>query len=109
MNTTKQVFKTYLTRKETILTNFSIFGKNHGLTPLEIFNFARIHKSTFFSCGMACLLCKNYPKTFFRTVLLKKETFQNLQGVSSFEDINVFIIKQLIFFLSRMLLLPYRK
>ena len=48
-------------------------------------------------------------KPFFRTISLKKEKIQNLQGLSSFEDINVFIIKKLTFFLSRMALLPYKK
>ena len=101
--------KTCFARKETILINFSIFDKNYGLSPLENFSFARIYKSIFFSCGMAFLPCKTYPKTFFRSILLKNEKFQNLLGLSSFEDINVFTMKKLTLFFSRMALLPYRK
>ena len=52
---------------------------------------------------------KRIRKPFFRSILLKNEKFQNLLGLSSFEDINVFTMKKLTLFFSRMALLPYRK
>ena len=53
--------------------NFLIFDKNHGLTPLENFNFFTITKSTFLLSKMAFFTNWNIDKHFLSLVFLKEK------------------------------------
>ena len=81
--------------KREIISKFPIFDKNHGLAPLENFDFFIINKSTFLSSRMAFFHQIEYRKTLSLTSFPKREiisTFQILDKNHRLTPLGIFNI-----------------
>ena len=92
----KTLSLTYLPKRE-IISTFIIFGKNHRLSPLKIFDFFIIDKSTFLAARMFFFLPNRTSQTlslsFFpkREIISKFPIFDKNHGLTPLEKIYIFL------------------
>ena len=73
-----------------IISKFSIFDKNHRITPLKNFNYFAINKSTFLPPRMALYQIEHYQNTFSRLVFLRKKIILNFHFFNENQCVNHF-------------------
>ena len=70
------------------MKKLQLFDQNHGLSPLEKWQFCLLFKSMFILSRKACLLTRTSPNTFSGCILHKTKRSQNFKFLTKTMDKN---------------------